>query len=66
MNKKILIVISGIAIIVLSLIFFPNSNSVDHKILEQTFVIDAIYYENDGYVEIRFQDKSNETKDHIS
>lgn len=62
MNNKILIAISGIAIIVLSLIFFPSSNSIDHKILEQTFAIDAIYHEDDGYVEIMYQDKSNNTK----
>ena len=62
MSKKIIIMILGVAIIVLSLIFFPNSNSIDHKILEQTFEVKAIYFANDGYAEVLFHDKSNKTK----
>ena len=48
-------------IIGLSLLLFTNFNIADHKILEQTFMVNAVYYENEGYVEIKFQDKSNET-----
>lgn len=62
MNKKITVVFVGTSIIVASLALFANSNSLDHKILEQTFDISAVYFENDGYIELSFHDKSNKTK----
>lgn len=65
MNKKIITIVFVVGIIILSLVIFANLNSVDDKILEQTFVIGAVYFENDGYIEISFHDKSNKTK-HIT
>ena len=62
MNKKIIVVFVGASIIVASLASFVNFNSLDHKILEQTFAISAVYFENDGYIELSFHDKSNKTK----
>ena len=61
MNKKLIVIILCFVIIGSSLLLFTNFNTTDNKILEQTFMVNAIYYENDGYVEIQFQDKSNET-----
>ena len=62
MNKKIIGVIFVVIIIILGFFMFTNFNATDQKILKQTFVIDAIYFENDGYAEISFHDKSNKTK----
>src|SRR3989344_4319366 len=61
MNKKIIGVIF-VALVILGFLVFTNFNTNDQKILEQTFVISAIYFENDGFVEISFHDKSNKTK----
>jgi len=61
-NKKIIVVIICTGTIMLGLVLFANYNSLDQKILEQTFDISAVYFENNDYVEIRFQDKSNKTK----
>ena len=62
MNKKIIGVIFGVVIIILGFFILNNFNATDQKILEQTFVIDAVYFENDEFVEISFHDKSNKTK----
>lgn len=60
MNKKTMIVFGIVVITILSLIMYAI-NSKDDKILEQTFVIDAVYFENYGYAEISFHDTSNKT-----
>lgn len=62
MDKKIIVAICVTVILTLSFTLFSNFNSIDNKILEETFVIHAIYFENDGYAEISFNDKSNKTK----
>ena len=62
MNKKVILYILGVGLVLSSIVLFINLKSTDHNILEQTFVIKAIYFENDGYAEISFQDKSNKTK----
>lgn len=62
MNKKIIAAIFGGVIIILSLAIQANFNTIDQNILEQTFVISAVYFENDGYAEISFFDKSSKTK----
>ena len=62
MNKKIIVSIFGGVIIILSLAIYPNFNTMDQNLLEQTFVISAVYFENDGYAEISFFDKSSKTK----
>ena len=51
------LVISGLA----AIFFFDVSNNEDPS-LENTFFIDATYYENENYVEITFEDKSQNTK----
>ena len=62
MNKRTLTIVIIVAIIILGSIMYTDFNSNDLKILEKTFVVYAIYYENDGYAEISFLDKSNKTK----
>src|SRR3989344_6536293 len=62
MNKKVILYIFGVGLALSSIALFINLKSTDHNILEQTFVIKAVYFENDGYAEISFQDKSNKTK----
>ena len=62
MNKKVVASIFSAAVVISSIIVFINFKSADHEILEQTFMIGAVYYENDSYAEISFQDKSNKTK----
>jgi len=61
MNKKI----SGIIVVVLLLIvigiIFSNNYLVDTEMLSENFVIDAVYFENEGYVEITFEDKSKKS-----
>ena len=64
MNKKISLIIIAI-IITLSLSIIANVNNIDQNTLEQTFVINAVYYSNDGYVEISFEDKLHKTN-HIT
>jgi len=61
MNKKVIGVIFAVIIIILGFLMLINFNTIDQKILKQTFVIGAVYFENDGFVEIRFHDKSNKT-----
>ena len=62
MKKKSASIISGIIIGTLVVIFLVNPNSVDKDLLSETFVVDAVYFENEGYVEITFNDKSQKTK----
>jgi len=62
MNKKIIGVTFVVIIVILGFLMLTNFNSTDQKILQQTFVISAVYFENDGFVEISFHDKSNKTK----
>ncbi|MEX0656441.1 MAG: hypothetical protein WD154_02710 [Nitrosopumilaceae archaeon] len=62
MNKKIIAAIFGGVIAILSLVIHANLNTIDQNILDQTFVISAVYFENDGYAEISFLDKSGKTK----
>ena len=62
MKKKSTSIISGIIIGILVVIFFVNPNSVDKDLLRETFVVDAVYFENEGYVEITFNDKSQKTR----
>ena len=62
MIKKIVPIISITVITILAVVFFIDYNSIDRNLLGQTFVVDAVYYQDDGYVEISFFDKSNKTK----
>lgn len=59
MAKKIIPLISIIAITVLGLFFIFDSDS-NHDVLKSTFEIDATYYD-EGYVEISYLDKTSKT-----
>ena len=63
MNKKIIGVIFGVVIIILGFFMLTNFNTADQKILEQTFVISAVYFEAQlqsasGKVYARLYDKN--------
>ncbi len=61
MAKKFFPIISVLVISGLAAIFFYDvSNNTDPN-LENTFSIDATFYENEQYVEITFEDKSKKT-----
>ena len=61
MNKKTIMIILGSGIIASSLVLSSNFNSFDYEILEQTFTVSAVYFENNDTVEIRFHDDSSKT-----
>ncbi len=61
MARKLIPIISVIAISALGILFFFDSSSNDNALLENTFDVDAIYYENQGIVEIIFNDNSQKT-----
>jgi hypothetical protein len=61
MPRKAVPIISVIVLSVLAGWFLFESNSVDKELMEETFVFDAIYYEEDQIIEITFQDNSQKT-----
>ena len=61
MNKKTIMAILGSGIIA-SILVLSSNFSFDYEILEQTFTVSAVYFENDDIVEINFHDKSSKTK----
>ena len=61
MARKFVPIISVVAISALGILFFFDSSSNDNTLLENTFDVDAIYYENQGIVEISFNDNSQKT-----
>jgi len=61
MARKFVPIISVVAISALGILFFFDSSSNDKSSLENTFDVDAIYYENQGIVEISFNDNSQKT-----
>lgn len=58
--KKLIPIISIIAISGLGFLFAFDSISYNKDILKSTFEIDATYYES-GYIEILYMDKTNKT-----
>jgi len=62
MKTKIipLVLISFVSI--LFVIFFVESNSIDRELFASTFIVDAIYLEDEGFVEVTFLDKSGKTQ----
>ena len=62
MAKKIISVISIILVSILGAIFFLESTSIDRELYASTFIVDAIYLEEEGYVEISFLDNSGKTQ----
>ena len=61
MYKKIVSISSIFVITILSILFFYDTSSIDKKLLADTFVVDAVYHDSDGYVEISFSDTSQKT-----
>ena len=61
MARKIVPIISIVAITALGILFLFDSSSYDNEQFAQTFDVDAIYYENQGIVEISFNDNSQKT-----
>lgn len=61
MAKKLIPIISIIIISALGILFLYDSSTYDDTRLANTFDVGAIYFENDGIVEITFYDKSQKT-----
>lgn len=61
MARKIVPIISVIAISALGVLFLYDTSSYNEKQLSQTFDVDAIYYESQGIVEITYTDYSQKT-----
>ena len=59
MNKKIIVIIPLIVILVSLYVF--NVNQVDEKRLDSTFEFSAIYFDKGHFVTISFHDKTNQT-----
>jgi len=61
MAKKFVPIISVMIISALGILFLVDTNSYDSDQLARTFDVDAVYYENQGIVEISFNDNSQKT-----
>jgi len=61
MARKIVPIISVVAITALGILFLFDSGSYDNEQFAQTFDVDATYYESQGIVEISFNDNSQKT-----
>ena len=62
MEKTKFLIISIIVVSVFAALFFIESTSIDRELLSSTFIVDAIYLEDEGYVEIYFLDNSGKTQ----
>ncbi len=61
MARKIIPIVSILLITALAVVFLIEYNSIDRDLFGQTFIVDAVYLQNEGYVEISFFDNSNKT-----
>jgi len=61
MARKLIPIISVVAITALGILFLFDSSSYDDEQFANTFDVDAIYYENQRIVEISFNDNSQKT-----
>ena len=62
MAKKIISAVSIILVSVFATLFLIESFSIDSELYSSTFVVDAIYLEEEGTVEISFLDNSGKTQ----
>ena len=62
MARKIIPIVSVIFITVIGVLFLVESSSIDREELSDTFSVDALYYEEQGFVEISFVDESAQTE----
>ena len=62
MTRKLILIILIILVSVLAILFLIEYYSIDRELFANTFIVDAIYLEKEGYVEISFFDNSGKTK----
>ncbi len=62
MAKKIISIILIIIVSILGTLFFIESTLIDRELYANTFIVDAIYLEDEGIVEISFLDNSGKTQ----
>ena len=62
MARKLIPIVSVIFISIIAILFLIESYSIDRELLSDTIIVDAVYLEDEGYVEISFLDKSGKTK----
>ncbi len=61
MKQKIILAVSIIFVTVIIMLLLNNAPKLDKETLSKTFVVDAVYYESEGVVEILFEDKTKKT-----
>ena len=61
MARKIVPIISVIAVSALGVLFLFDTSSYDEKRLASTFDVDAVYFEDQSIVEISYNDNSQKT-----
>jgi hypothetical protein len=61
MKPKFLPIFSIVIVSILAIFFLIDFNSLNRDLLSQTFVVDAVYFEEDGHIQILFEDKSQKT-----
>ncbi len=61
MARKLIPIISVVAISALGILFLYDSSSYDNEQFANTFDVDAIYFEDQSIVEISFNDTSQKT-----
>ena len=61
MARKFVPIISVIVFSALATWFLYETNSVQRELMAETFVFDAIYYEEEQTIEITFEDRSQQT-----
>lgn len=62
MAKKPFLVVSVILLSIFAALFIFESTSIDRELYSNTFIVDAIYFEEEGNVEISFLDNSDKTQ----
>jgi hypothetical protein len=62
MARKLIPIISIVFISIIAIVFFIEANSIDRELFSETFIIDAVYFEEEQFVQISFLDKSGKTK----
>ena len=62
MTRKLILIIFIILLSVLAVLFLIEYYSIDRELFANTFIVDAIYLEKEGHVEISFLDNSGKTK----
>lgn len=62
MAKKPFLIIPIILLSILAALFIIESTSIDRELFANTFNVNAIYLQDDGYVEIIFSDNSGKTQ----